>query len=136
MRKLADYVEHTGITVEIESGPDWTTDEDGWEHHAYELLLKNPAEKTEMKLPWKHGTGITEDPDERPENILDVLISDGWGYEQAQSFEDWAGEYGYDTDSRKAERIWQAVKQQTNDFIDFLGGKRELEKLALRYDRL
>lgn len=32
------------------------------------------------------------------------------------SFEDWCGEFGYDTDSRKAERIYQECVRQARDF--------------------
>lgn len=63
-------------------------------------------------------------------------MGDSWGYENARSFEEWAGEYGYDPDSRKAEATWKAVGKNANDFIDLIGGKAELEKLALQYERL
>jgi len=38
--------------------------------------------------------------------VLGSLIMDGSADFNAQSFEDWASEYGYDTDSRKAEGIY------------------------------
>lgn len=140
MRTLVDYVRAHDIQIEILSGPDHETEiqHDGtrWEHYAYELELRNGELGTTMTLSWRQGIGITEDPDERPEQILDCIIGDAWGYEQADGFESWAGEYGYDCDSRKAEATYKAVGKTTNDLIDFLGGKPELEKLALHYERL
>lgn len=140
MRKLVDYILGRDIQVEIHAGPNWAVEDHGdgktWEHHAYELVLLNGELGTTMALPWKQGLGITADPDERPEVILNCLISDAWGYEQANGFEDWAGEFGYDTDSRRAEALYRAVEKSANDFLDFLGGKPELEKLALHYERL
>ncbi len=43
------------------------------------------------------------------EEVLDCLASDAAGVDNSGGFEDWALEYGYDTDSRKAHRTWQAV---------------------------
>lgn len=41
------------------------------------------------------------------EDVLHSLLSDGEAFFNAQSFEDWASEYGYETDSRKAEAIYR-----------------------------
>lgn len=137
MRSIRHYVQNHGITVDILAGPDAKVDEDGWEHWSYDIQLNNPELSTTMILcGWRHGTGITHGPDEKPEEVIDALISGTWGYENANGFEDWAGEYGMDTDSRKAERVYEAVKKQAGEFLDFIGGKPELEKLALRYERL
>lgn len=135
MTTLARYIQDHGITVEMVSGPDCTRDEDGWDHYAYELVLHNFSKGTKMKVPWRQGVGITEDPDTHPENVLGVLVNDGWSYEQAESFEDWAGDYGMDLEDGKAARTWRAVRAQTRDFINFLGGNDELEDLALNYER-
>lgn len=54
-------------------------------------------------------------------DVLDCIASDSAGYENAGSFEDWASEYGYDTDSRKAERIYNTINDQINVTIAFLG---------------
>lgn len=40
-------------------------------------------------------------------DVLHSLISDGEAYFDAMSFEDWAANYGYDADSRKAENIFR-----------------------------
>jgi len=40
--------------------------------------------------------------------VLSSLISDGQPDFDSQSFEDWAGDYGYDTDSRSAEAAYNA----------------------------
>ena len=46
-------------------------------------------------------------------DVLECLASDAAGFENASNFEDWAREYGYDPDSRKAERTYRAVEKQT-----------------------
>lgn len=59
---------------------------------------------------FSQGPAHTEPP--TAEDVLDCLASDASGYENAPRFEDWAGEYGYDTDSRRAERTFRAVEAQ------------------------
>jgi len=54
-------------------------------------------------------------------DVLDCLAMDAAGVENAKDFEDWASEYGYDTDSRKAERTYKICQQQAADLKEFLG---------------
>jgi hypothetical protein len=63
------------------------------------------------------------------EEVLDCLASDAAGYDNAQSFEDWAGELGYDTDSRKAERTYKAIAKQAESLKRVLS--EELYKALL-----
>jgi|SRR5882672_3289550 len=53
-------------------------------------------------------------------DVLDCLASDATGCD-GRSFEDWCGDYGYDTDSRKAERTWKATVRQSAKLQQFLG---------------
>ena len=53
--------------------------------------------------------------------VLDCLASDASGVDNARSFEDWASEYGYDTDSRKAERTYHICEKQAQDLKALLG---------------
>ena len=53
--------------------------------------------------------------------VLDCLASDASGVDNAQSFEDWASEYGYDTDSRKAERTYRICEEQAQKLKALLG---------------
>jgi len=54
-------------------------------------------------------------------DVLDCLASDSSGYDNARNFEDWASEYGYDTDSRKAYATYQTVAEQAKALKHFLG---------------
>lgn len=56
-----------------------------------------------------------------PADVLDCLASDAAGYENARSFEEWASEYGYDTDSRKAEKTYKLIGRQVEQLKQFLG---------------
>ncbi len=107
----------TDITIEITDGPHATRDDDGWEHYAYKLRLNYDGRT--MDTPWKQGTGITSDPD--ASSVIDALASDSASYDNARSFEEWAGEYGYDDDSRKAYALYQQVGEQRDDLAALLG---------------
>lgn len=57
-------------------------------------------------------------------NAFDVmynLCADACGLQNSSCFEEWAQEYGYDEDSREAERIYNAVKSQTKRLKNMLG---------------
>jgi len=43
--------------------------------------------------------------------VLHSLVLDGAAYFDAETFEDWCGDYGYDPDSRKAEALWKACDE-------------------------
>jgi len=53
--------------------------------------------------------------------VLDCLASDAASYENTISFEDWADEFGYSRDSRKAEKVYHAVGRQRDNLFRLLG---------------
>ena len=55
--------------------------------------------------------------------VLDCLASDCSGYENERDFESWAEELGYDTDSRKAESVYNTIGQQCRDLKKLLGNE-------------
>lgn len=55
------------------------------------------------------------------EEVLGCLLLDASGYENARSFEDWAGEYGYDTDSRSAQATYNTIGEQARELRELLG---------------
>jgi hypothetical protein len=76
-------------------------------------------EHRQMTIIFSQGYGITGEP--TADSVLNCLVSDAWGIDNARDFEDWAGEYGYDTDSRRAERTYNACVQQTAKLKQFAG---------------
>ena len=55
------------------------------------------------------------------DEVLETLASDSAGVDNARDFEDWCSEYGYDTDSRKAERTYKAIEKQAIALRNLLG---------------
>lgn len=100
-------------------------------------------------LYFSQGSAHTSDP--TLADVLDCLASDASGYENARvrpdgayhttsnvnskhydtpmHFHNWAEEYGYDTDSRKAEKTFRAVKRQSEQLKRTIGNEAYQELL-------
>jgi hypothetical protein len=57
------------------------------------------------------------------EDVLYSLQLDCAGVEFATDFDDWCSQYGFDTDSRKAERSYHAILQERRDLLHLIGLK-------------
>lgn len=88
-------------------------DSDGWT-----VTLRYQGRR--FTVPFYKGRGLNGEPATAAE-VLECLCLDASGYENADSFEDWCGEYGYDTDSRKAEATYRQVERQTEGLRRLLG---------------
>lgn len=53
-------------------------------------------------------------------DLLDCMASDASGYENARDFADWCGDYGYDTDSRRAKAMYDVIAEDTRKLRRFL----------------
>ncbi len=106
------------VTAKVEALDGPVRDEDGWEHYPYRVKLSYQGRS--MTTPFKTGTGWTEEP--TASDVLGSLLSDASGIDNARGdFEMWAAEYGYNTDSRKAEKIFRQCKSQTEKLAKLLG---------------
>lgn len=105
---------------ENKSAPDWK------DANHFKVILRRSGKR--MTLYFSQGYGISGEP--TAEGVLDCIASDSAGVENARSFEDWCGDYGYDTDSRKAERIFKVCEAQAQKLKNFLGD--DLYKELLR----
>ena len=63
--------------------------------------------------------------------VLYCLAADSQGIENSRSFEEWAGEYGYDTDSRSAEATYRTCQGLAANLAAFLGESAFAELLTL-----
>jgi hypothetical protein len=101
----------------IDHNPQMT--EDDWSRGAshYKLTLK--CGRRQMTTYFSMGSAHTSEP--QLADVLDCLASDAAGVENAQSFENWCAEYGYDTDSRKAEKTFKICERQAENLKRLLG---------------
>jgi hypothetical protein len=58
-------------------------------------------------------------------DVMHYLCSDAAGFDNASGFEDWCSEYGYETDSRKAEATYRQIERQAKRLRQFLGDEYE-----------
>ena len=95
--------------------------QDKWQQEAngYRCTLKYQGRRYFFDY-WM-GQAHTDEP--TVDGVLDCLLSDAQGGEQ--SFEDFCSEFGYDTDSRKAENIWKACTITTKRMKHLLGADYE-----------
>lgn len=111
------FVNKHGIKISCEWA-DENKNNPGWKeatHFRVTLRMKGK----QLTTYFSHGYGISGEP--TADSVLEALASDSSGIENARSFEEWAGEYGYDTDSRKAETIYKVCEKQAEKLQRFLG---------------
>jgi hypothetical protein len=117
MKTMKEFVEKNNVKIAVEyadenkNAPDWKN------ANHYKVTLRSNGKQ--LTTYFSQGYGITGEP--KPEDVLSSLSLDSSGVENSRSFEDWAAEYGYDTDSRKAERIYKVCEKQANKLKTFLG---------------
>lgn len=83
--------------------------------HPYKVTLR--LGRRQLTVPFFCGPGCTEDP--IAADVLFCLVSDAQAGDQ--SFEDFASDFGYDVDSRKAEATWRTCQSIAPRLRRFLG---------------
>jgi hypothetical protein len=101
--------------VRIESVMTDPPSDDSFEGNWYSVTLKRKGRQ--LTVPYGMGYGLSHEP--RADEVLECLTLDASSADQ--SFEDWCGDYGYDTNSRRAERTYDTVQAQTAKLRRFLG---------------
>ncbi len=100
-RQVKIVAEHEGV----EPSPDFTPG-----HRPYKVRLT--YQHRAMTTPFFMGPALEHEP--TAEEVLEALLSDASTFESTRSFEEWAAELGFDSDSRKAARIYRLTKMQTD----------------------
>ena len=148
--KLADFITTHGLTMtaqRIKERPDKAKPKDPkeaqWEWEASHWLLtiskggngtgKGPETGT-LTTYYSMGSAHKGKPDLA--GVLDNLASDAAGWENARTFEEWAGEYGYDTDSLAAEKIFNACGTLVEQLKELLGDSDAYDTLLYHTERL
>lgn len=95
---------------------DWNStgsqrDADGWDHNVHAITLTHHG-KT---LSFTFRTGLMWDDDMTPDTVLPAFASEARDIDYTMSFEEWAEDLGYDTDSRRAEATFNACQRFRRD---------------------
>lgn len=79
-------------------------------------------------------THYTEPEPPTARDVLYCLVSDALSWENARTFEDFAGEFGYSPDSRRAEKIYNACGETSKALRFFLPSGVDLSDLLEALD--
>ena len=82
----------------------------------WKVTLKRGRKQMTLYFSKGYGHNGTEPT---TDEVLDCVVSESYAMET--DFEDWCSEFGYDADSRKAERTYNACKRNTIKLVRFLG---------------
>jgi hypothetical protein len=115
---INEFAKSAGLTMTAVPTDHNPSMEDGATMDHWRCTIR--AGHSRMSLVFSMGSGHNG---KRPElaDVLYCLASDASGYENARDFADWCSEYGYDTDSRRAERTFRAVERQAKRLRSVLG---------------
>lgn len=137
MTTTKQYVRRNNITVTVEHDRGSQV-ENGWEHHAYVLAMHwndGALSRSVGGIKWHQGVGIETVPQDEPAWVLDALVGDATTYLDAESFEDFCNTFGYDTDSRAAERDYHECGENAKRLRALCGSEAEFQNL-LRVERM
>ncbi|KKM78017.1 hypothetical protein LCGC14_1364080 [marine sediment metagenome] len=117
MKTMSQFCRSHRITARselVDSNPNMDDMPEGSRHWKVTLW----RDRKQMTVLFSAGSAIESEPN--AEDVLSCAAMDAVGYENAEGFEDWASEYGYDIDSRRAEKTYCAVRTQTVKLAKFL----------------
>lgn len=135
---LDQFIAKHRITIDVENVPDRSdmpaaARDPTWDREARHWRCVLRCGRRRMTVYFSQGSAIHEDPSAA--DLLDCMASDAAGIENAPEFEEWAREYGYDTDSRKAEAVYRATRRQSEKLGRFLPDEAR-DALLYHVDRL
>lgn len=93
-----------------------------WQRNANGYTVRLMYKGRQYTIDFWQGTDITEDP--TAAGVLDCLLSDANGGEM--TFGEFCGEFGYDNDSRTAERTWKQCGKVREELQRLLGDDFDL----------
>jgi hypothetical protein len=127
LSQLAQHVRIKTVLNGVAPSPEFTP-----EHRPYKVTLTYQGRK--LTVPFYMGPALEHDP--TTVDVLDCLLSDAAGYENATDLDDWAAEYGYNLDEppdrAHTRRIYRQVERQTEKLRSFLGDDYQMFLYAER----
>lgn len=118
MKSIKKFVEENKIKMSVEyvdNNPNMNDPK--WQANHYKVTLKYDGRQ--LTTYFSKGIGLKGEP--TTDEVLDCLASDASTINNTKYFEDWANELGYDTDSRKAEKIFNTIERQAVKLNTLLG---------------
>ena len=114
---LDEFITKYNITMDAEYAEN-NPNMDG-ERTMNHYLVTLHHDKREYSLYFSQGLGIKHKPTAK--SVLESVLLDVSCVESGQTFEDFCSELGYDTDSRRAERIYNACLKERDQIGELFG---------------
>ena len=119
--KTFDFVTDWGLTMTSEQVDENLNNKEWKEANHYLCVIKTRPtaniKSRQYTTYYSMGYGLQGTP--KLTELLECLAMDINGLENARNFEDWCAEYGYDTDSRNAEKMFRTIEKQAQDLKNF-----------------
>lgn len=123
MARLSELMKRDGIVLQhnfvgTQKDPDWG------EHYLWQVTLRRTEETDDWGNEWRIHTEFhtgTEFGEPTVVDVMSCVISDALSFDNNPTFEDFAAEFGYDSDSRRAEGIYNACREMSVQVHNFLG---------------
>ena len=101
---------------------------DEWQKKAHPYTVTLKYDKRQMTIPFFMGSALTHEPTDT--DVIPCLLAD---YSVVnESFEDFCMNFGYDEDSRKAEKIYNQCQKNGKKLEKLFGS--DLETIASQYE--
>lgn len=131
MASIAEFIDRAGVSMtckRVDRNPNMP---DADMNHYLCVLQRGQrgVDYAQMRVYFSMGVAHKKPP--TVANVLDCLASDASCANE--TFEQWCAEFGYDADSRSAERTYNAVRKQTASLRAFLGS--DTDALIYETDR-
>lgn len=117
---LKQLAKRVSIKSEFGARKPWH-EQDNWRRQATGWTCTLRYEGRRYTFDFWQGAAISGEPD--AVGVLECLLSDAQGGDQ--TFGDFCNEYGYDTNSRKAEATWRACQKAMVSMKRLLGADYE-----------
>lgn len=139
-KTLADFIKSNGLVMlsatQVPANPHMT-DFSG-KHYLCEIENRKADREAgfegrrTMKVYFSMGDALKGRP--KITDVLDCLASDATSADQ--SFEDWCADYGYNSDSRKALKTYETIREQSRNLRGLIGSTEAYEELLYNVERL
>ncbi len=120
MQTIQSFINRNKIRMSCDwadSNPNMVGD-DNWSRSAshWKCTIIGPNRR-KLTTYFSQGSAISKEP--TAADVLSCLASDASG--ATGTFEDWCADYGYDVDSRKAEKTYKIIQRQASKLESLLG---------------
>jgi len=98
---------------------EWSNNTENWNHHEVTITNTKTNEQTSFDF-WASIANPELSSEYDILNAFYCFVSDA--ISGSYSFEEFCSEFGYDTDSRKAEKTWKACQESYNNLLNIYNG--------------